>query len=68
MKKHILSMIALALLALNWGSTEACTNFLLSRGSTTDGSCIITYAADSHTRYGQLRYCPAADHKTGEML
>ena len=48
--------------------TQACTNFLFSRGSTADGSTMITYAADSHTRYGQLRYCPAADHKPGETL
>ena len=47
---------------------EACTNFLFSKGSTTDGSTFITYAADSHTRYGQLRYSPAADHRPGEML
>lgn len=47
---------------------DACTNFLFSRGSTTDGSTMITYAADSHIRYGQLRYSPAADHEKGEML
>jgi dipeptidase len=46
----------------------ACTNLIVSRGATTDGSTFITYAADSHTRYGQLRYCPAADHQPGEML
>ena len=46
----------------------ACTNFLFTRGSTADGSTMITYAADSHVRYGELRYCPAADHAKGEML
>ncbi len=51
-----------------WGVAVACTNFLFSKGATKDGSTMITYAADSHTRYGQLRYCPAADHKPGEML
>lgn len=61
-------MIALIALILNWDGAEACTNFLLSRGSTLDGSTMITYAADSHTRYGQLRHCPAADHQPGEML
>lgn len=48
--------------------SSACTNFLFSKGSTTDGSTMITYAADSHTRYGQLRYHPATDHQPGEML
>ena len=46
----------------------ACTNLLVSRGATVDGSTFITYAADSHVRYGQLRYCPAADHGTSDML
>ena len=46
----------------------ACTNLIVSKGATTDGSTFITYAADSHTRYGQLRYCPAADHNQGETL
>ena len=55
-------MMACALPAL------ACTNLIVSKGATTDGSTFITYAADSHTRYGQLRYCPAADHPEGTML
>lgn len=49
-------------------SAPACTNLIVSKGATTDGSTFITYAADSHTRYGQLRYCPAADHPEGTML
>ena len=49
-------------------SAPACTNLIVSRGASADGSTFITYAADSHTRYGQLRYCPAADHQPGETL
>ena len=49
-------------------AAPACTNLLVSKGASSDGSTFITYAADSHTRYGQLRYCPAADHEPGEML
>ena len=63
MKKIIL----IALLAAGVPAM-ACTNLIVSKGATTDGSTFITYAADSHTRYGQLRYCPAADHMPGEML
>ncbi|MBR6049336.1 MAG: C69 family dipeptidase [Bacteroidales bacterium] len=51
-----------------FNSASACTNLIVSKGASTDGSTFITYAADSHTRYGQLRYCPAADHEPGEML
>ena len=46
----------------------ACTNFMVTRGASVDGSTMITYSADSHTRYGQLRYHPATDHAEGEML
>ena len=49
-------------------AAPACTNLIVSKGATTDGSTFITYAADSHTRYGQLRYCPAADHPEGATL
>ena len=63
MKRTILLlMLAVATAA------PACTNLIVSRGASTDGSTFITYAADSHVRYGQLRYCPAADHEPGEML
>ncbi|MCR4659526.1 MAG: C69 family dipeptidase [Bacteroidales bacterium] len=62
----VIALLAAAFLAVP--GAEACTNFLFSRGATVDGSTIITYAADSHTRYGQLRYCPAADHRAGEQL
>ena len=49
-------------------TVPACTNLIVSKGASSDGSTFITYAADSHVRYGQLRYCAAADHKPGEML
>ena len=67
--KRILTA-ALLLFVLSWQTQpcQACTNFLLSRGSTADGSTMITYAADSHTRYGQLRYHPGGTHQPGEVL
>ncbi len=46
----------------------SCTNFLISRGASIDGSTFISYAADSHVLYGELYYFPAAYHKEGEML
>ena len=47
---------------------EACTNFLFTRGATTDGSTMITYAADSHTLYGELYYRKAANYAEGETF
>ena len=46
----------------------ACTNFLITKGASKDGSTMITYAADSHELYGELYFTPAADHLPGEML
>ena len=68
MKAKTVACLAVAAITMLLAAlpAKACTNFLFSKGATTDGSTIITYAADSHTRYGQLRYCPAADHRAGE--
>lgn len=45
----------------------ACTNFLVTKGASVDGSNFITYAADSHIRYGELYFTPAADWAEGDM-
>lgn len=45
----------------------ACTNFLVTKGASVDGSNFITYAADSHIRYGELYYTPTADWAEGDM-
>ena len=44
----------------------ACTSLIATPGATTDGSAMITYAADSHTLYGELYSTPAANHAPGE--
>ena len=35
-------------------TADACTNFIITRGASTDGSNMVTYAADSHGLYGAL--------------
>ena len=49
-------------------SAEACTNILVTKGASADGSCMISYAADSHQLFGELYYHPAADWEKGAML
>jgi len=49
-------------------STYSCTNLIITKGASKDGSVMITYAADSHVRYGALAFYPAADHPKGAML
>lgn len=67
MRKLRLSLlVAIALLS---GTTAiACTNFLITKGASADGSTMITYAADSHVLYGELYYRPAADYPEGTMV
>ncbi len=45
----------------------ACTNLILTKGSSSDHSVMITYNADSHTRYGAMAFYPADLHKPGDM-
>ena len=48
-------------------SALACTSLIAAPGATADGSAMITYAADSHSLYGELYSTPAQDHKKGDM-
>ncbi len=63
-----LKLAALAVAFLSIGSSFACTNFLITKGASKDGSTMITYAADSHTLYGELYYTRAAQYPAGTML
>lgn len=62
--------VFLMLLMAAFGSIPAaygCTNFLITKGASVDGSTMITYAADSHTLYGELYYQPAQDYPEGTL-
>ena len=58
-------LMAAALLAAP--GAFACTSLIAAKGATDSGSTLITYAADSHTLYGDLASRPAADHAPGTM-
>ena len=49
-------------------SAKACTNVIVTKGASADGSCMISYAADSHWLYGELYFKPQADWKRGDKL
>lgn len=41
-------------------AAAACTNFIVTKGASTDGSIMVSYAADSHQLYGCLyKYTPS---------
>ncbi|MCD8102712.1 MAG: C69 family dipeptidase [Alistipes sp.] len=47
----------------------ACTNFIITRGASTDGSVMVSYSADSHQLYGYLyKYNAPRRHRFGEMV
>jgi dipeptidase len=49
-------------------NSKACTNFLVTKGASKDGSVMITYSADSHVLYGELYFWPARNWPTGTLL
>ena len=59
--------IFLALAALLPVEAMACTSLIAGKKATTDGSVMVTYAADSHTLYGELYNRPGGKHAPGEM-
>jgi dipeptidase len=69
MKK--LSVLIILLLLPFWlpeQSIYGCTNFLVTKGASVNGSVMITYSADAHVLYGELYYWPASDHPVGSMM
>ena len=62
----IKTLFLLPLLAF-FNTALACTNFMITKGATVDGSNFISYCADSHIRYGELYFTPAADWPAGSM-
>jgi dipeptidase len=63
MKKQLLLA---ALMAVSVAG-NACTNFIVGKGATTDGSVICTYNADDYGMFQYLCHYPAATHQKGEM-
>ena len=66
MKKIILSVLLAVVVALT--PALACTNFIITKGASTDGSVMVSYSADSHQLYGCLYKHNATKYKAGTML
>ena len=63
-KKILFSMSIL----LTFNTGFACTNFLVGKAATLDGSTIISYSADSYFLFGALYHYPAATYPEGVIL
>ena len=66
MKKLPFLLTAIAL--MGWSYAQACTNILVTKGASKDGSTMISYSADSHQLYGELYFRPAGIYPKGTML
>lgn len=64
MKKITLILIVL----INVAGVFACTNLLVGKAASSDGSTMITYSADSYSLYGELYHWPAQKYTANEML
>ncbi|MDE6484628.1 MAG: C69 family dipeptidase [Duncaniella sp.] len=62
-----LSAFIIPAMALTAADALACTSLIAGKDATTDGSVMVTYAADSHTLYGELYNRPGGTHAPGEM-
>jgi Dipeptidase len=45
----------------------ACTNLIVGKNASADGSVIVSYSADSYGMFGELYHYPAAVHPKGSM-
>ena len=59
------TLLSLLTPPLAGSAARACTNFLITKGASVDGSTMITYSADSHVLYGELYHWPAAKYPPG---
>ncbi len=61
--KVFIAVVAVSVCGTNSAPTlKACTNILVTKGATQDGSVILTYTCDGEF-HPHLRYTPAADHE-----
>lgn len=64
--RKIYLIIILALLSQN--RIFSCTNLLVGKNASTDGSTMITYSADSYSLFGELYHYPAQKYPAGSKL
>ncbi|MFA5848473.1 MAG: C69 family dipeptidase [Bacteroidales bacterium] len=68
MKKSHLLIFTLLLLVATPKTGSTCTNLLITKGASKDGSVMVTYSADSHQLYGELYFTKGANFAPGTMM
>ena len=67
MMKKLFVLLAIQCSMINVQWSMACTNFIVSKKASADGSVFVTYNADSYGAFMPLYHYPAAKHQAGEM-
>lgn len=66
-KKVFLSSLILFFILLTT-KNYSCTNFIVTKGASIDGSVMVSYTADSYGFYGELYHYPPAVYQSGAWL
>ena len=56
------------LAVLGWETASACTNLIVGKKASADGSVMCTYNCDGFGFSGSLSYSPAGQHEPGELI
>ena len=64
-KRLTLSVLGMVVAVAN---ALACTNLIVGKNASTDGSTIVSYSADSYGLFGELYHYPAGVHKKGTLM
>ena len=65
--RFIAALLLLLTFNFQLSTLQACTNFLVGKNASVDGSTMISYAADSYGMFGFLHFAPAQDWPEGAM-
>ena len=65
--KQIKTFVLAAIMSASAMEASACTNLIVGKKASVDGSVLVSYNADDYGMFGHLCHYPAGTHKKGEM-
>ncbi|HBZ26728.1 MAG TPA: dipeptidase [Rikenellaceae bacterium] len=68
MKKILTTILTAVIILATPSRGDSCTNVLVTKGASKDGSVMVTYSADSHQLYGELYFKKGESFAPGTML
>lgn len=67
LSKKLKAIALAALMSASAMEASACTNLIVGKKASVDGSVLVSYNADDYGMFGHLCHYPAGTHKKGEM-